>query len=906
MASVNKEVERLLLAVKATDLASIIPSTVAVVAAAKSQLDGLSDGERNEVVALLGDLVARAKAYVAGNGGVILASQLVETASDIYRRTGLLGGGGGGAGGVVVAAAPPPALRKMASTDAVVIRLLVALNDAVACTRSSTGTPDALMRAVTQAASAAKELTAEKDSGGSLLIERLGFQSLIVMSLTAFVNAAKGSISQCVDGKFGVSGAQNVLTSASSLSRAAKEALAAHASELGPGCWDCGVCKSPMDDDSMCCVGGCSRFFHRRCVMLSRGAFECCEWFCDLPPCRAAALKREKDERERDEKRRQVIEAKTKADEEQRQRRLAEEKALKEKQAREDEARRKRELEERLERESRERQLKETEERAKIDIERHNEDSYERTKREIALEFEAEKRIEQELARKRQMQADSVTTEVAANGERVRKIAPLPADDGVVCLARALFDYEVVGGSDDDLLFFEGDVIAIRARDADGWWTGEFNGRRGQFPSSFVRQLEAGESTECVKKTLAIPTAAAKAAPVSPTPAQRQSTAAPSSPTHTAFKESPSAKRTSFGHKPASSAGGSVGSFLDSKSSPKPSRPSSEAAKPGDFDAAKKSMHMRTKSSDGLLGPKVRLDKSMISLPKQDSFEHVSHLGFDVDKGGFDARGLPQDWLTKLDGQSKAAGSPGGAPGTSPAPRSPLPRGGPPPPPVAAHGQPSQSQRPPPAALPPTRAAPPPPSGGHVPPPTRAAPPPPPGAQPVPQQQHSAGQPVASSVPNNRISDGGVSSLGGAMASPQTIRKAAPPPPPEDEEARRLKVEQKRRQMMLEEQGGAVPPPSHPPPPAPATHTRAVAPTPAPTSAPEVEAIPVLPPPRKPLPRYRALYDFAADRDDELSLIAGDYVRVEAVGQDGWLKGLCERTGKTGHFPGNYVVEVLF
>ena len=54
----------------------------------------------------------------------------------------------------------------------------------------------------------------------------------------------------------------------------------------------------------------------------------------------------------------------------------------------------------------------------------------------------------------------------------------------------------------------------------------------------------------------------------------------------------------------------------------------------------------------------------------------------------------------------------------------------------------------------------------------------------------------------------------------------------------------------------------------------------------------------------KALYDYAAQGSDELSLTEGELVELTAVGQaygEGWWEGT--RDGQTGIFPSNYCEE---
>uniref|UniRef100_A0A674P8Y5 Abl-interactor 1a n=1 Tax=Takifugu rubripes TaxID=31033 RepID=A0A674P8Y5_TAKRU len=136
-----------------------------------------------------------------------------------------------------------------------------------------------------------------------------------------------------------------------------------------------------------------------------------------------------------------------------------------------------------------------------------------------------------------------------------------------------------------------------------------------------------------------------------------------------------------------------------------------------------------------------------------------------------------------------------------------------------------------------------------------------------------------------------------------------PPPPPMD---------------------GFVPPP--PPPP-----SSLVADSPAPPPPPPPEEIPMFdesPPPPPPPPvdyeeedgavvqysdpyadgdpqwapsnyieKVVAIYDYAKDKDDELSFMEGAIIYVVKKNDDGWFEGVCN--GVTGLFPGNYVESIM-
>ncbi|XP_067869643.1 LIM and SH3 domain protein 1 [Heterodontus francisci] len=56
--------------------------------------------------------------------------------------------------------------------------------------------------------------------------------------------------------------------------------------------------------------------------------------------------------------------------------------------------------------------------------------------------------------------------------------------------------------------------------------------------------------------------------------------------------------------------------------------------------------------------------------------------------------------------------------------------------------------------------------------------------------------------------------------------------------------------------------------------------------------------------RYRAVYDYAAADDDEISFLDGDLIVDVQQIDEGWMYGTVERTGDTGMLPANYVEAV--
>mmetsp|Transcript_19387 Transcript_19387/g.50390 ORF Transcript_19387/g.50390 Transcript_19387/m.50390 type:complete len:581 (+) Transcript_19387:288-2030(+) len=54
--------------------------------------------------------------------------------------------------------------------------------------------------------------------------------------------------------------------------------------------------------------------------------------------------------------------------------------------------------------------------------------------------------------------------------------------------------------------------------------------------------------------------------------------------------------------------------------------------------------------------------------------------------------------------------------------------------------------------------------------------------------------------------------------------------------------------------------------------------------------------------KVRVLFPFHAQNDDELEVVRGDVIYVMGKGSDGWAYGVCQRTGLSGMFPGNFAV----
>lgn len=62
--------------------------------------------------------------------------------------------------------------------------------------------------------------------------------------------------------------------------------------------------------------------------------------------------------------------------------------------------------------------------------------------------------------------------------------------------------------------------------------------------------------------------------------------------------------------------------------------------------------------------------------------------------------------------------------------------------------------------------------------------------------------------------------------------------------------------------------------------------------------------PRYPQKRYRAVYDYAAADEDEVSFMDGDVIVDVQQIDEGWMYGRVERTGQQGMLPANYVESI--
>lgn len=76
---------------------------------------------------------------------------------------------------------------------------------------------------------------------------------------------------------------------------------------------------------------------------------------------------------------------------------------------------------------------------------------------------------------------------------------------------------------------------------------------------------------------------------------------------------------------------------------------------------------------------------------------------------------------------------------------------------------------------------------------------------------------------------------------------------------------------------------------------------------PEPEPVPTGPPPiptgaeKAKKDKVKALYDYAAENEFEISITEGDLLIVDHMDDDGWYSGWNDRTTNFGRFPSNYV-----
>ncbi len=130
----------------------------------------------------------------------------------------------------------------------------------------------------------------------------------------------------------------------------------------------------------------------------------------------------------------------------------------------------------------------------------------------------------------------------------------------------------------------------------------------------------------------------------------------------------------------------------------------------------------------------------------------------------------------------------------------------------------------------------------------------------------------------------------------------------DDPETMRLKKNTKQISDLAYK--GHAPPPHQLPPseaPAPSRVVDSV-PRAAPVAAaPEPVAPPQEAPQAAPAssgPRYRAMYDYAAADDDEVSFSEGDIIVNAEVIDEGWMTGTVESSGRQGMLPANYVEKI--
>ncbi|XP_043960015.1 abl interactor 1a isoform X6 [Gambusia affinis] len=261
-------------------------------------------------------------------------------------------------------------------------------------------------------------------------------------------------------------------------------------------------------------------------------------------------------------------------------------------------------------------------------------------------------------------------------------------------------------------------------------------------------------------------------------------------------------------------------------------------------------------------------------------------------------------------------------PGAPPPPPPPLPPPGvpPPAPPMGGMAPPPPPPLPPPGVPPPA-----PPMGGMAPPPPPPPPPYPavvvasgPGLGPAPVSQFGT---ISRQISRHNPSNSSVS----MVSATGTYRRAPSVTSQFSLQQQQLQLQQQQLQQQPHINGGT-----------PGYGQNSIADTPTPPPPPPPDDLPIFddsPPPPPPPVDYEdeegtvlkfddpyadgdpqwapknyiekvvAIYDYAQDKEDELTFMEGSIIYVVKKNDDGWFEGVCN--GVTGLFPGNYVESIM-
>ncbi|XP_014036645.1 abl interactor 1 isoform X16 [Salmo salar] len=188
------------------------------------------------------------------------------------------------------------------------------------------------------------------------------------------------------------------------------------------------------------------------------------------------------------------------------------------------------------------------------------------------------------------------------------------------------------------------------------------------------------------------------------------------------------------------------------------------------------------------------------------------------------------------------------------------------------------------------------PNSGPVP-PMSALPPPPP---PLPGHQAPPPPPLPGQ---------------GTPRAPAVIVSIAPPPPPMPQLTPQIPLTGFVARVQENIADTPTPPPPPPPDDLPMFDEAPPPPPPPPVDYEEEEEAAVVHyndpyadgdpqwAPKSYIEKVVAIYDYAADKDDELSFVEGAIIYIIKKNDDGWFEGLS--SGVTGLFPGNYVESIM-
>ncbi|XP_014036637.1 abl interactor 1 isoform X6 [Salmo salar] len=156
---------------------------------------------------------------------------------------------------------------------------------------------------------------------------------------------------------------------------------------------------------------------------------------------------------------------------------------------------------------------------------------------------------------------------------------------------------------------------------------------------------------------------------------------------------------------------------------------------------------------------------------------------------------------------------------------------------------------------------------------------------------------------------------GGTPAYPHNSMSIAPPPPPMPQLTPQIPLTGFVARVQENIADTPTPPPPPPPDDLPMFDEAPPPPPPPPVDYEEEEEAAVVHyndpyadgdpqwAPKSYIEKVVAIYDYAADKDDELSFVEGAIIYIIKKNDDGWFEGLS--SGVTGLFPGNYVESIM-